>query len=222
VAARLGARDLRSQLLPIGQDGFLAKRFADRFGTAGRTVRAVRESILDTLRDDQGGATLRAGAPLARALGTTLPIAQGPMTRVSDQARFAAAVAEQGAIPFIALALAGREQTRALLDQTRAALGDRPWGVGVLGFAPEKTRAAQLAVIREARPSCAVIAGGRPSQAAELEAVGIDTFLHVPSPGLLEQFLDAGARRFVLRAPNAAATSAPGQASRSGRPSSLY
>ncbi|MGH8897449.1 MAG: SDR family NAD(P)-dependent oxidoreductase [Egibacteraceae bacterium] len=198
VAARLGARDLRTQALPIGQDGFLAKRFADRFSTAGRAVRAVRESILDALREGSAGDTLRAGTPLSRALGTTLPIAQGPMTRVSDQARFAAAVAEEGAMPFIALALSGREQTRTLLDQTRAALGDHPWGVGVLGFAPEEIRAAQLEVIREVRPSCAVIASGRPSQAAALEAVGIGTFLHVPSPGLLEQFLDAGARKFVF------------------------
>lgn len=198
IAASLGVRDLRRQLLPIGQDGFLAKRFADRFGTVGRAVRAVREHILDTLRDASIGDALRAGAPLSRVLGTAVPIAQGPMTRVSDQPRFAAAVAEQGAIPFIALALADGDQTRTLLDQTRAALGDRPWGVGVLGFAPEETRAAQLEVIREVRPSCAVIAGGRPSQSAALEEVGINTFLHVPSPGLLKQFLDAGARKFVF------------------------
>ncbi len=44
----------------------------------------------------------------------------------------------------------------------------------------------------------AIIAGGRPSQAAPLEAVGIDTFLHVPSPGLLARFLKDGARRFVF------------------------
>ncbi|MGQ0777301.1 MAG: SDR family NAD(P)-dependent oxidoreductase [Pseudonocardiales bacterium] len=187
-----------AQLLPIGQDAWLAKRFAERFGTAGRAVRAVRESILDTVRDEGATDVLCAGAALSRALGTVLPIAQGPMTRVSDQAGFAAVVAEHGAMPFVALALANRDQTRALLDQTRTALGERPWGVGVLGFAPEQTRAAQLEAIREARPSCVVIAGGRPSQAAALEEVGISAFLHVPSPGLLEQFLEAGARKFIF------------------------
>ncbi|MER7177847.1 beta-ketoacyl synthase N-terminal-like domain-containing protein, partial [Streptomyces mesophilus] len=124
--------------------------------------------------------------------------AQGPMTRVSDQARFAAAVADGGGLPFIALALAGREQTRSMLEQTRAALGDRSWGVGILGFAPEEVRTAQLEAVRELRPSHVVIAGGRPSQAAALEADGIVTFLHVPSPGLLGQFLGSGARRFVF------------------------
>ena len=44
----------------------------------------------------------------------------------------------------------------------------------------------------------ALIAGGRPSQAAPLEAEGITTFLHVPSPGLLDRFWKDGARRFVF------------------------
>lgn len=198
IARELGARDLATQLLPIGQDAFLAKRFADSFRTTGGAVRAVRASILESLCDDAAGDTLRGGSPLSRSLRTRLPIVQGPMTRVSDQASFGAAVAEHGAMPFMALALASREQARALLHDTRDALGDRPWGVGVLGFAPAKTRAAQLEVIREVGPSCAIIAGGRPAQAAALQEAGIAAFLHVPSPGLLRQFLHAGARRFVF------------------------
>lgn len=120
------------------------------------------------------------------------------MTRVSDQPGFAAAVAEAGALPFVALALAGAEQSRELLGRTAVALEGRPWGVGVLGFASEEVRGAQLAEVLAARPTHAVIAGGRPAQARVLETAGIRTFLHVPSPGLLRQFLDDGARRFVF------------------------
>ena len=50
----------------------------------------------------------------------------------------------------------------------------------------------------EARPPFALIAGGRPDQALGLERQGIATFLHVPSPGLLDQYLRDGSRRFVL------------------------
>ncbi|MGK4579056.1 SDR family NAD(P)-dependent oxidoreductase [Kitasatospora sp. HPMI-4] len=188
--------------LTVGQDGFLAAEFADRWGTARRAVAAVRDAVLDGLRALAApGATtalLGADAPLSRTLGTELPVAQGPMTRVSDQPGFAAAVAGAGALPFVALALAGPEQARELLAETAGALGERPWGVGVLGFAPEEVRGAQLAEVLAARPSHAVIAGGRPSQARTLEEAGIRTFLHVPSPGLLRQFLADGARRFVF------------------------
>ncbi|MFE7773667.1 SDR family NAD(P)-dependent oxidoreductase [Streptomyces sp. NPDC057445] len=184
--------------LHVGQDGFLAARFAERWGDTGRAVRAVVAAVQDAVRDENAIRPLRPGSPMSRALGTRLPVAQGPMTRVSDRADFAAAVADEGALPFLALALAGGEQSRSMLEEARRVLDGRPWGVGILGFAPEETRAAQLEAVRACRPTHAVVAGGRPSQARVLEQAGIKAFLHVPSPGLLRQFLDAGARRFVF------------------------
>ncbi|WP_229322028.1 type I polyketide synthase [Streptomyces sp. UNOC14_S4] len=192
------ADDPRTRLLPVGQDGFLASSFARRWGDVGTAVRGVATAIREAVRDDAAADALLRGSPMSRALGTALPVAQGPMTRVSDRAGFAAAVAGHGGLLFLALALAGPVETRTLLEQTRDELGGRPWGVGILGFAPVRIKTAQLELVREIRPSCAVIAGGRPAQAAELEAAGIDAFLHVPSPGLLRQFLDAGARKFVF------------------------
>ncbi|HEV7976184.1 SDR family oxidoreductase [Amycolatopsis sp.] len=189
----LSRRGVTGPALPLGQDGFLAARFQRYWGTVGAAVRGVRDAVLEAVAE-----TDRDNSLAGKAFGTRLPVAQGPMTRVSDQAGFAAAVAEAGALPFIALALSGPAQTRAMLEQTRDALGDAPWGVGVLGFADDEIKTAQLDVIREIRPSHAIIAGGRPAQAAALEEAGISTFLHVPSPGLLKQFLEAGARKFIF------------------------
>ncbi|WP_062213604.1 type I polyketide synthase [Streptomyces sp. NBRC 109706] len=195
LAARLAPG---GDLLPAGQDAFLAAEFARRWPTLRAVVRGVRAAVADAVRDDAAADALRPGAPGARSLGTELPLVQGPMTRVSDRAEFAAEVADGGGLPFLALALSSPEHTRELLTRTRDALGGRPWGVGILGFADEATRTGQLAVVRELAPSHAIIAGGRPSQAAALEEAGIAAFLHVPSPGLLRQFLAAGARRFVF------------------------
>ncbi|OJF15718.1 type I polyketide synthase [Couchioplanes caeruleus] len=197
---RDGIRGVESggTLLPIGQDGWLAADFARRYADTAAAVRGIRDSILQALEHADAGEALSPGAPLARTLGVDLPVAQGPMTRVSDVAGFARAVADGGALPFIALALANAEQSRRMLTETAAALGDRPWGVGVLGFAPEHLRAAQIEVVREIRPAVAIIAGGRPAQAKGLEADGISSFLHVPSPGLLRQFLQAGSRKFIF------------------------
>ncbi|MDQ7910390.1 SDR family oxidoreductase [Phytohabitans sp. ZYX-F-186] len=185
-------------LLPVGTDGWLASVFTRRWRDTRAAVRGIRAAILDALDGDAAGRTLAPDAPLAQALGIRIPVAQGPMTRVSDEAPFAAAVAADGALPFVALALADAEQSRRMLTEAAAALGEAPWGVGVLGFAPEELRAAQIEVIREVRPRCVIIAGGRPAQAKALEAEGIAAFLHVPSPVLLKQFLRAGARRFVF------------------------
>ncbi|MFF1614728.1 beta-ketoacyl synthase N-terminal-like domain-containing protein [Amycolatopsis sp. NPDC058278] len=138
------------------------------------------------------------GTGLCRTLGSALPVVQGPMTRVSDQPGFAAAVADAGGFPFVAVATANGARTGELLARTAARLGDRPWGAGILGFVPDDLRVAQLAAVRAARPRCVLVAGGKPGQAKALEAEGIATFLHVPSPVLLRQYLDAGVRRFVF------------------------
>ncbi|MFE9794068.1 SDR family NAD(P)-dependent oxidoreductase [Streptomyces goshikiensis] len=187
-AALLGARDLRAQLLPVGQDGASAARLADRHRTAGGVLQAVRDAIAGHLE----------AAARARPLTRPLPVAQGPMTRVSDQAAFAEAVAAAGGVPYLALAVMTGPEVRRLLAETAERLGERPWGVGLLGFAPPELRREQLAAVAEVRPPYAIIAGGTPAQAAPLEAAGTLTHLHVPSPGLLERYLAEGARRFVF------------------------
>ncbi|MFE3055843.1 SDR family NAD(P)-dependent oxidoreductase [Nocardia sp. NPDC059239] len=197
-AARFGARDLRTQVLPVGQEGAVAAELAQRYVTAGAAVQAVRASVAADLNTVAERRPLAAGSAFAAAHGLRVPVAQGPMTHVSDRPAFAAAVAGAGGLPFLALSLLSGEKTTALLEETAALLGDAPWGAGILGFVPGQVRDAQLEAILAIRPPYALIAGGRPSQGAELEAAGIPTFLHVPSPGLLDQFLAQGSRRFVF------------------------
>ncbi|MGW2921046.1 SDR family NAD(P)-dependent oxidoreductase [Streptomyces angustmyceticus] len=193
VAALLGARDLRTQLLPVGQDGAFAARLAARHRTTGGVVQAVRAAVTGHL------AAAARTRPLAPRPGARhLPVAQGPMTRVSDESAFAEAVAAGGGLPFLALAVMDGGQVRRLLAETAERLGERPWGVGLLGFAPPELRREQLAAVAEFAPAYALIAGGRPAQAAPLEAAGTRTYLHVPAPGLLERYLAEGARRFVF------------------------
>ncbi|MEW2439550.1 SDR family NAD(P)-dependent oxidoreductase [Streptomyces caniferus] len=193
IAALLGARDLQAQLLPIGQDGAFAARLAARHRTTGGLVQAVRSALTGHL------AAAARTRPLAPRPGARhLPVAQGPMTRVSDEAAFADAVAAAGGLPFLALAVMDGAQVRRLLAETAERLAERPWGVGLLGFAPPELRREQLAAVAEFAPAYALIAGGRPAQAAPLEAAGTRTYLHVPAPALLERYLAEGARRFVF------------------------
>ncbi|QDU21056.1 type I polyketide synthase [Urbifossiella limnaea] len=182
----------------VGQDVALAAGLAAKGVTVAGVVQHVRESAGRLFELSRKAPHLVAGGPLAASHGTRFPILQGPMTRVSDTAAFAAAVATGGALPFLALALLRKAETEALLKETKARLGSKPWGVGVLGFVPAEIRTEQLDAIRVTKPPFAVIAGGRPDQAKELESQGIPTYLHVPSPGLLRQFLKDGARRFIF------------------------
>ena len=188
----------QGQAWPVGQDSALAGGLARCWVATGGVIQAVAQAMDRGLAEVRSSRPLAEGSALARSLGTRYPILQGPMTRVSDVVEFASAVAEGGALPFLALAMLRGPEVGALLDHAKATLDGRPWGVGVLGFVSPELRAEQIRAILEARPPFALIAGGRPDQAADLDRAGIATFLHAPSPGLLAQFLRDGARRFVL------------------------
>ncbi len=198
IAARLGAAGLHVQLLPAGQDATFAKSLAQRFRTVGGIVRGIDAAIAAQITAARTQRVLAPGSAFAAQFGLRHPILQGPMTRVSDRAGFAAAVAEGGGLPFLALALMRGPEVEALLAETAQRLAGQPWGVGILGFVPPELQEEQLDVVRRIRPPVALIAGGRPAQARPLEALGIATFLHTPSPGLLDLFLKQGARRFVF------------------------
>ncbi|MEM1429112.1 MAG: SDR family NAD(P)-dependent oxidoreductase [Pseudomonadota bacterium] len=187
-----------AEVMPGGLGLALAAPFAQRYGTIGRLVAAVRAAIRDLPAQAAGRAALAEGGPLAASLGTRYPILQGPMTRVSDVADFTAAVAQAGALPFAALALLDGKSTEKLLTETRDKLGDVPWGVGMLGFAPKAVLEPQFDVVDRIRPSFALIAGGRVNQVDWCAERGIPAFVHASTVSMLSTYLDDGIRRFVL------------------------
>ena len=188
---------------PVGQDVYLASRFLETYGSVGAAVRGVRDAVL-------------AAAEPGPAF--SLPVVQGPMTRVSDQAAFAAAVADDGGLPFLALALSGRgaDPGSAGADaRTRWATG--PGASACSASRPEEIRAAQLEVVREVRPTHAIIAGGRPAQAAALERAASPPSCTCPRPGCCASSSTPARAGSSSRAPSAAATSGRAPASRCGR-----
>jgi acyl transferase domain-containing protein/NAD(P)H-dependent flavin oxidoreductase YrpB (nitropropane dioxygenase family) len=198
VRERAGWGAPEQHLWLLGQDVAFAAPLARRFRTVGGILLGLQEAVACHVQVAKRLRPLDEGAALAQSHRTRYPIVQGPMTRVSDVPAFAARVAEAGALPFLALALLHAPEVRTLLEETRRLLTDRPWGAGILGFVPAELRQEQLEAIRACPPPFALIAGGRPDQAQVLEQDGIPTYLHVPSPGLLQMFLENGSRRFVF------------------------
>ncbi len=197
VQGRVQWADPRRGLLPVGHDVCFAGPWKRRH----RHLPVLLKAFGDALKSHQAAATtpsIAENAPLAQALGTRLPLIQGPMTRVSDSAEFARAVAEGGALPMLAFALLKGEALERLLAKTAELLAGKPWGIGLLGFAPQSLLDEQLSAATKYKPGYAIIAGGRPDQAVRLEAAGVPTFLHVPSANLIPLFIQEGARRFIF------------------------
>ena len=194
----LGGFDLSQNYLPMGQDIALSVDFAEKYKNLSNLVSAFNEAAFGHLQQAKELQTIKAGNKLAEDLKIKYPIAQGPMARVSDVPEFARNVADSGALPFLAMSLVKGEAAQTLLSETKDLLGEKTWGVGILGFIPAKLREEQTKYILETKPPVVLIAGGRPSLAQPFEKEGIKTFLHVPSTSLLDMFLKEKARNFIF------------------------
>lgn len=183
---------------PIGQAVGLAKKYCDRYKTTGRLVSTLMRHTVDCITRLRSDNPLKPNSPLSQFHGTEYPIVQGPMARVSDVPEFADAISKAGALPFLALSYMSGEKILELLRVTKRLLGDRPWGVGLLGFLPHQLWEEQILAVLEMPPPFALIAGGQPHQVARLDSRGIPTYIHAPSPALLRFFLEKGMQRFVF------------------------
>ncbi|QIE43326.1 SDR family NAD(P)-dependent oxidoreductase (plasmid) [Rhodobacteraceae bacterium SC52] len=197
--AQVDAAREHGGLHPMGQGIGLAKKLRDQFSRIGPVIAAYRGAAgAVRARADVLAGAIGPGAPLAVEHGCALPIVQGPMTRVSDGASFAAAVAEAGALPMLALAALRPEEISTLLKNAQSSLADRPWGVGMLGFLPPEQFKLQLDEVLRAAPPFAILAGGRADQVQRLEAEGIRTYAHAPTAELAKLLIDGGVRRLIL------------------------
>ncbi|MGH8549948.1 MAG: SDR family NAD(P)-dependent oxidoreductase, partial [Methylococcales bacterium] len=194
----IGNRDQKQRCWLVGQDAAFAPGEFSACSNVAQVLAKLDQDINQFIEGAVEAKILAENSPLALSHGTRFPVVQGPMTRVSDVPEFCRAVYDAGGLPFLALALLRKEAVEDLLRRTSELMGDHPWGIGILGFVDRDLRREQLEVVEKVRPPFAIIAGGRPDQAASLQERGIATYLHVPSPRMLEMFLSEGARRFVF------------------------
>lgn len=183
---------------PVGQTIGFAQQLANEYKTVGRLIKAIISNALLNVKEAKVHQPLAPNSKMAASNGTRFPIVQGPMTRVSDIPNFINAVAKSGGLPFLALAMTSGDAVAKVLEETKVELGDKPWGVGILGFVEEKLRVHQFNEIKKIKPPFALISGGTVAQVKDFEEAGICAYVHIPVPSLLKIFLEKGCRRFVF------------------------
>lgn len=184
--------------LVLGQDILLASDFVSEYRHLKYFVKAIFRSAVSHVKQVKQQNLLGENSAFSKELGTKYSIAQGPMARVSDVPEFLNDVASGGGLPFFAMSMISGQVAEKSLEKTTGILGNKPWGVGILGFIYPSILEEQTKLILKAKPTHVLIAGGRPSQAKVFEKEGIKVFIHTPAPGLLDMFLKEGARKFIF------------------------
>ncbi|WP_051999521.1 hypothetical protein [Listeria cornellensis] len=182
----------------LGQDILLATDLVSEYRHLKYLVKAISRTIFSHVKQAKQHDILGENSVLSKELNIKYPIAQGPMARVSDIPEFLGDVASGGGLPFFAMSMLSGEVAENALEKTAEILGDKSWGVGILGFIYPSKLEEQTQLILKAKPTHVLIAGGRPAQAKVFEKEGIKVFIHTPAPGLLDMFIKDGARKFIF------------------------
>ncbi|HUU77578.1 MAG TPA: SDR family NAD(P)-dependent oxidoreductase [candidate division Zixibacteria bacterium] len=193
------SEDFSNILLPIGQDVTFAKILADKFSTIEGIIDGLLNQVKVQIKNAQIDYPFKKDSELAKDLGIKYSLIQGPMANVSESPEFAKIIAQEGALPNLALGSLFPNQTRNLIMKTKEILENLPFGCGIIGLeANAKARSAHISILRELKPSFCVVAAGTIDQAKEVMSFGIKTFLHTPSPAIFSEAIIADINYLVL------------------------
>jgi len=188
------AFDTDEVLLPLSEDIAVARSLAERFGSSD----AIVEAFGRRMNDSRGQWPFPDNSGVAQQHGTRLPVVQGPMAHVSDNADFLAAVERGGALPFLAMGNMPAGIAREALELARDKTGGR-FGVGLIGLEVNRhCYEAHLELMKEITPPFAILAAGSVDLARRIEALGTVCYLHCPAAAILAEALSAGLRHFVF------------------------
>ncbi len=184
-------------LFYLGQDGIFARHFAPEGDSLSVVMDRFVTTIGSLLADVDKFDPMGADSPLAKEHGVKYPIVQGPMANVSDNVDFAMKVYENGGLPYFAMGSLPPDLSEEILKNGSAKVP--VYGAGLIGIeALNPGVGKHLEQVKKYKAPFALFAAGMPSQAKELEAAGTRTYLHTPSPMMLENAMENGCTRFIF------------------------
>ena len=193
-----GDADTSQNLIPLAQTSALACTLRHRFGGSAGIVAHFREVIAGAVRGIATDYPFVPGSKLAERFGVEFPVFQGPMSQVSDVPELADEIEAAGAMPWLAFSNAPDYVVAPLLEETTSLMGERSFGVNIIGMESNRYRDRHLELLYTKRPRFVMVAAGTVEQALRLEGYGITTVLHTPVRALLRSALQNGLRNFVL------------------------
>lgn len=128
-------------------------------------------------------------------LGTKYPIIQGGMAWIAEST-LASAVSNAGGLGLIAGGSAPIDYLREQIRKTKAAVGDKPFGVNIMLMSPNAEELAKL-VIEEGVPVVTTGAGNPGKYMAAWKEAGIKVIPVIPSVALAKRMERAGADAVV-------------------------
>jgi acyl transferase domain-containing protein/NAD(P)H-dependent flavin oxidoreductase YrpB (nitropropane dioxygenase family)/acyl carrier protein/NAD(P)-dependent dehydrogenase (short-subunit alcohol dehydrogenase family) len=181
----------------VGQDSSFARKFVKKSKKLKDVISFLFENTSKLLNSIENNNPIRENSKFCKISGCRYPIIQGPMANVSDNSDFAAAVYENGGLPFFALGSLPHEKAEEIISEGNQKVP--VFGAGLIGIeALNKNILSHIEIIKKKKVKFALFAGGSPSQINELEKNNITAWIHTPSLGMLDNAVSGGCKGFIF------------------------
>ncbi|MFX1498741.1 MAG: SDR family NAD(P)-dependent oxidoreductase [Promethearchaeota archaeon] len=135
----------------------------------------------------------------AKQLGITYPIIQGPMANISDKLSFAKTIADNGALPILALGGLLPDETNELLSECDSVNLDKPYGCGIIGLDAVKSRRDEhLRCISNYGPEITLIAAGTIDLGVQVQNSGNIVLFHTPALSMFKEAIKRNLPYIIL------------------------
>ncbi|MHA2282530.1 MAG: beta-ketoacyl synthase N-terminal-like domain-containing protein, partial [Promethearchaeota archaeon] len=182
--------DPKHSWLPSDQGICFAKYILDSFSNLENFLQNIPNIIQNQLKAIKEHWPFAKNSDFAQYLNITYPVIQGPMANISDQLAFATKIAENGALPILALGgLLENEASNLLSKAKEDKLSEMSYGSGIIGLEVVKSRREKhLESISKFGPKITLIAAGSIDLGVHVKNLGNTVLIHTPA---LSMFKDA-------------------------------
>ena len=190
----------KDELVFLGPEAAFAQHFSLRFGSdPNKALDAFVREVFSAWRGAPQKIAAAFDQDAAHSLtGCSLPFIQGAMTWITDMPELAKTIAENGALPSLALGPRSPAELQRDFSSLQEIMGDLPYAVNILVLPENPYREEQLEWIEHNRPAFVTIAAGDPAFTRRLATKGLKVLCHVQDETLLSLAHEAGAWGVIL------------------------
>jgi len=175
--------DPKHSFLPSDQGICFANYILTKFGNLKNFLIGIVQLISNQIENSIEHWPFTKNSEFAKQLNITYPIIQGPMANISDNLGFAKKIADNGALPILALGgLLSTETTELLSNSSVQDLSKKPYGCGIIGLDVVKIRREEhLRCISKYGPKITLIAAGTIDLGVQVKNSGNKVLIHTPA-----------------------------------------
>ncbi|MCG3222120.1 MAG: nitronate monooxygenase, partial [Candidatus Heimdallarchaeota archaeon] len=195
-----GEKEIKHAPLPVGIEITFANFFREEYGNLKNFFSSLTVLLSKQIEGVSKEWPFGKESDFAKNLEIKYPIIQGPMANISDNAKFASLVAENGALPILGLGGLLKDETEELFSQMKKVLpSNQIYGGGIIGLEVMKERREDhISLLQKNQTPICLIAAGTVQLASRIKNLGFTTLFHTPALSLFKDALKNNIEYLIL------------------------